>query len=167
MLDPYALARRFARIGGMAGVLLAVTAPATLAAKPATEPLEYPDQITFAAGETCTFPVIIDFLANKEKVRTFTSNGWDRDFVSGRLVIRVANVNKIERGRIFNISGPGPTVPHDDGTYTIYYYGNSMVFGPGFLLATSGPAWQDFAADDSLTSTHTPQQVLDVCAALS
>ena len=162
----HALARRLALTFGMAALLLSAAAPATLAAKPATEPLVYPAQDTFDAGDVCAFPVVVDFLANKEKVRTFTSNGWDRSFVSGLLVVRMTNPEN-DSSRTFNISGPGPTITHRDGSYTIYFYGNSILFGPGFMVATSGPAWQDYAADDSLTSTHTSHQVLDVCAALS
>ncbi len=161
-----ALARRLALTGGMAAALLVITAPATLAGKPVTEPQEYPDQITFEPGETCDFAIVVDFLANKEQVKTFTSNGWDRSFISGRLVVRLTNPES-GASRVFNISGPGPTVLHDDGSYTIYYDGNSIIFGPGFMIATSGPAWQDYAADDSLTNTHVSHQAVDVCAAIS
>jgi hypothetical protein len=166
MLDLRAFARRLAITGGIAAALLAVTAPATLAGKPVTEPLEYPSQISFEAGDPCPFALVVDFLDNKEKVKTFTSNGWDRSFVSGLLVVRVSNPEN-GSSRVFNISGPGPTLQHDDGSSTVYFYGNSIVFGPGFMLATSGPAWQDYAADGSLTSTHTPRHVLDVCTVLS
>ena len=166
MLQLHALARRLALTGGMVAALLAITAPATFAGKPATEPEDYPDQITFAAGDACEFPVVVDFLANKEKVKTFSSNGWDRSFISGLLVVRLTNPEN-GSSNVFNISGPGPTIVHADGSSTVYFYGTSVVFGPGFMLATSGPAWQDYAADGTLTGTHTPHRTLDVCALLS
>lgn len=147
-------------------LLLGAAAPAVMAGKPSREPLIYPPTIDIAAGDSCDFAVRIDVLVNGEWNTTFTGPKGVRTHTSGRLIVRV---NNVETGAnvTLNISGPGLYVPHDDGTATSYFYGSGLTWFPGTLAVFNGPATLELAPDGSTISfggVHGPLR--DLCVEL-
>jgi hypothetical protein len=159
-------ARRALSAIGAAALLLAVSAPATLAAKPDREFLDADAHLDIQADEACGFPVGFDTLTNNEYITFFvTHDGSFRDHISGRLVARLTHGDK---GVVLNISGPGYDVPHDDGSVTLYFLGNALIWAPGYMITTSGQVSLDFGADGSVTNLDTSRgHVTDICALLA
>jgi hypothetical protein len=112
---------------------------------------------------SCSFDVRIDFLANKEFITTFTSG---KQIITGRLVVRVTNLENPSKSRVLNVSGPGIEDLSDPSTFNLS--GSSLVFFPGVFLLTHGPVTLTFDANGNVTSfTQTSQSSVDVCAVLA
>ncbi len=139
----------------------ALVVPAALADKPIREPLPTPPTLT--VSDSCSFDVRIDFLANKEFITTFTSG---KQIITGRLVVRVTNLENPSKSRVLNVSGPGIEDLSDPSTFNLS--GSSLVFFPGVFLLTHGPVTLTFDANGNVTSfTQTSQSSVDVCAVLA
>jgi hypothetical protein len=137
-----------------------LAAPAALADKPIKEPVPAPPFLTVTGS--CSFDVRIDFLANKEFSKTFTSA---KQIITGRLVVRVTNLEDPSNSRVLNISGPGKEDISDPSTFNLS--GSSLVFFPGVLVLTHGPVSLTFDEDGNVTSfTQTSQSSVDLCRVL-
>ena len=159
--------RRLGRIVGMTALLLALSAPAASAGQPVREALELPDSIEVAAGDGCAFPILLDILVNKEfnaSVEKANGETWTR--VTGRLVVRVTNEGN-GHSVVVNISGPGLTIVHADGSSTVSFLGKGLPFADNGFYVTSGPIFQEYAPDGSLLSTSAPRgSARDLCVEL-
>jgi hypothetical protein len=139
----------------------AVLAPAALADKPIKEPLPAPR--FFIVSDSCSFGVRIDFLANNEFIKVFTSG---KTLITGRLVVRVTNLDNPSKSRVLNISGPGKNDLADPST--VHLSGSSLVFFPGVMVQTHGPITVTLDADGNVTSfTQTSSSSRDICALLT
>jgi hypothetical protein len=139
----------------------ALLVPAALADKPIKESLPAPPFATIS--DSCAFDVRVDFLVNKEFIKVFTSG---KTLITGRLVVRVTNLDNPSKSRVLNISGPGKDDLADPST--IHLSGSSLVFFPGVLLLTHGPVTLTIDADGNVTSfTQTSASSVDVCALLA
>ena len=154
--------------------LLSVATPATAAPNSTVEPV--PDvNATVPAGALCPFEVSVETLLNTEKLRTFFDAQGDPTvaLLSGRLIWRFTNT---ETGAsiVRNISGPGRTVFHDDGSTTQIFLGRSALaffdgepLGPSAPIV-SGPAILDYDADGDLVSAEIRGHITeDVCETLA
>jgi hypothetical protein len=133
----------------------ALLVPAALADKPIREPAPTPPFLTVSGS--CSFDVRIDFLVNKEFITTFTSG---KTLITGRLVVRVTNLDDPSKSRVLQISGPAINDLADPSTFNLS--GSSLIFFPGVMVVTHGPV--------SLTSdsfTQTSASSVDVCALLA
>lgn len=139
----------------------ALFAPAALADKPIREPLPAPPSLTVSGS--CSFDVEIEFLVNKEFATTFTSG---KQIITGRLVVRVTNLEDPSKSRVLQISGPGIEDLSDPSTFNLT--GSSLVFFPGVLRLTRGPVTLTFDANGNVTSfTQTSASSIDICAVLA
>ena len=162
-------------IGSVAVVgLLAVATPATAAPSSTVEPV--PDvNATVPAGPLCPFEISVETLVNTEKLRTFFDAQGDPTvaLLSGRLIWRFTNT---ETGAsiVRNLSGPGRTIFHEDGTRTEIFLGRSAIafflgdpLGPSALIV-SGPAILEYDADGDLVSADIRGHITeDVCETLA
>jgi hypothetical protein len=139
----------------------ALLVPAALADKPIKEPLPAPPFIDVSGS--CSFDVRIDFLVNKEFIKTFASG---KTLVTGRLVVRVTNLVNPSKSRVLNISGPGKNDLAEPSTFNLS--GSSLIFFPGVLVLTHGPVALTFDANGNVTSfTQTSASSVDLCALLA
>ena len=162
-------ARRAAASATLAGLLaLGASAPAALAGQPARAPLFIPGPFEFPAGAACAFDVRLDILVNEEVTTTFTAPGTEvRILTTGRLIVGLTN-EATGREIDVNISGPGWTTVHADGSSTLLFLGEGLPFVDGALFVSSGPVIQELAPDGSIVSTSAPTgHARDMCAALS
>ena len=139
----------------------ALLVPVAVADKPIKEPLPAPPFLI--VSDSCFFDVRIDFLVNKEFIKTFASG---KTLITGRLVVRVTNLDNPSKSRVLNISGPGK----DDlaAPSTVHLSGSSLVFFPGVMVLTHGPVSLTFDADGNVTSfTQTSSSSRDLCALLA
>jgi hypothetical protein len=146
----------------LAAVLSAgLIVPAALADKPVREPLPAPP-FSIVSG-SCSFDVRIDILVNKEFITTFASG---KQITSGRLVVRVTNLEDASRSQVLNVSGPGRGDLSDPTTVNVS--GSSLIFFPGVLLLTHGPVSLTVDENGNVTSfTQTSQSSVDLCAVLT
>lgn len=139
----------------------ALVVPAALADKPIREPTPAPPFLNVSGS--CSFDVRIDFLVNKEFTKTYTSG---KQIITGRLVVRVTNLEDPSKSKVLNISGPGIEDLSDPSTFNLS--GSSLVFFPGVLLLTHGPVSLTFDENGNVTSfTRTSQSSVDLCAVLA
>jgi hypothetical protein len=139
----------------------ALLVPAALADKPIREPQPAPPSLTVSGS--CSFDVRVDFLVNKEFSKTFASG---KQIITGRLVVRVTNLENPSKSKVLNISGPGKEDLSDPSTFNLS--GSSLVFFPGVLLLTHGPVSLTFDANGNVTSfTQTSASSVDLCALLA
>ena len=154
--------------------LLVAAAPATAAPNSTVEPV--PDvNATVPAGALCPFEISVETLVNTEKLRTFFDAQGDPTvaLLSGRLIWRFTNT---ETGAsiVRNLSGPGRTVYHDDGTRTDIFLGRSAIaffvgdpLGPSAPIV-AGPATLVYDADGDLVSAEIRGHITeDVCETLA
>jgi hypothetical protein len=107
--------------------------------------------------------VRIDILVNKEFITTFTSG---KQLVTGRLIVRVTNLDDPSKSRVLNVSGPGKSDLADRSTVPLS--GSSLIFFPGVLRLTHGPVSLTIDADGNVTSfTQTSASSVDLCALLA
>ena len=146
----------------LAAVLSAgLVVPAALADKPVREPLPSPPFLIVSGS--CSFDVRADVLANKEFITTFTSG---KQIITGRLVVRVTNLERPNKSRVLNVSGPGKEDLADPSTFNLS--GSSLVFFPGVFVLTHGPVSLTFDENGNVTSfTQTSQSSVDICAVLA
>ena len=150
-----------------APALLAATCVSALAVGAATgtpperEPAIFED---FILEDVCSFPVDVAFIANKETL-TFFSDG--RVHVSGKLVVRLTNLDDPTNVLTLNISGPALLAPNER------FFGRSLnpffqndAGGPG-LIFTTGRVDIVRAEDGSIIEFTTRAPTKDVCAALA
>jgi hypothetical protein len=158
----------------LAMVTIAATAVPVLAAKPERVPFGAPPPQDFAAGDMCAdFPVRIETLVNKEYGLVFpeAADGSQRTIVTGRLVIRVTNL-ETDEALTLNASGPGVFTVAADGTLTITGWGRWLLYllptdagGPGIWL-TSGRLTLHIG-DTGIVGLELPAHTTDICAALA
>ena len=154
---------------GAALLALSAAAPAASATRPSRDYLATPDHIEFAAGEACAFPVRVDFFVNKEYGVTFADadGNFVRQLIAGTLIISLTNMSN-GRSITVDISGPGRTIAHEDGSTTFILRGNSLPVVPGRLYTTTGTVVQEFDANGNLLSTAPATGTeTDRCPALS
>jgi hypothetical protein len=139
----------------------ALLVPAALADKPIREPLPAPP--FFLVTDSCSFAVRIDVLVNKEFITTFTSG---KQLGTGRLIVRVTNLDDPSKSRVLNVSGPAKSDLADPSTVPLS--GSSLIFFPGVLRLTHGPVSLTIDADGNVTSfTQTSASSVDLCALLA
>jgi hypothetical protein len=123
---------RFLVVGGLLVMLggcsdTAPTAPALDAnpriaaiGKPTRSPVPFPERIEFAAGEFCSFAVLLEFPVAQVIAKTFPPkpNGDVVEIQTGHVVARFTNLST---GTVitYNISGPVRLTFHADGSVTV------------------------------------------------
>jgi hypothetical protein len=147
--------KRLTFVIGLA-VAAALLVPGVAAAdKPIREGLPAED---FTIQGSCAFDVDLQVLANKEFITTFSD---------GRQLIRLTNVDT-GKSIDLNISGPVFITPHADGSVTFELSGRSLVFLPGLLELTSGPAVLEIdPAGNVVGYAKTSAAAVDLCAVLA
>ena len=154
--------------------LLSVAPPVTAAPTSTVEPV--PDvNATVPAGALCPFEISVETLLNTEKLRTFFDAQGEPTMalLSGRLIWRFTNTETGE-SIVRNISGPGRTIFHDDGSRTETFLGRSAVaffvgdpLGPSAPIV-SGPVTLEYDADGDLVSAEIIGHITeDVCETLA
>jgi hypothetical protein len=139
----------------------ALVTPAALADKPVREPLPAPPFLIVSGS--CSYDVRIDFLVNKEYIKTYTSG---KQLITGRLVVRLTNLSKPSSTKVVQISGPGKEDVAEPSTFNLS--GSSLVFFPGTLLLTRGPVTLTIDAEGNVTSfTQTSASSVNLCAVLA
>jgi hypothetical protein len=109
---------------------LGVVASAS-AEKPIREPLFLED---LELEGFCSFPVLVEVTANKEFVKIFSDG---RILVTGKLFVRLTNLDDPDQVLDLNISGPGLIAPEE----RVFGRGLYLAFpqdarGPGLFLTT-------------------------------
>jgi hypothetical protein len=121
-----------------AGVILAAAPAGAAVAGPSREFLPLPPQIVLE-GVCPSFDIVADILVNREYAITFTDANGDpvRTITTGSLVVRLTNPEN-DASEVLNISGPGVTTYHADGSTTLKAHGSWYLFYfPGQLGAGS------------------------------
>jgi hypothetical protein len=141
-------------------LIMVLAAGAASAAQPIREPLFYEDQVL----TLCSFPVLVEFTANKEYVTVFE----DRILVTGKLFVRLTNLDDPTNSLDLNISGP--TYISELGER---YAGRGLfllfpedVGGPGLIL-TTGRVDVVRGEDGFVTNFSVKGNSVDICAALA
>jgi hypothetical protein len=140
---------------------LAVTTPAS-ADKPIREPVVLDD---FVLEGSCAFPVLIEVIANKEHV-TFFSDG--RLHVTGKLVVRLTNLDNPAQVMELNISGPGFVTPTSErgAGRGLLLLRPGEAGGPGLFLVT-GRVDIVRAENGFIANLGIRGRSVDICAALA
>ncbi len=140
---------------------LAVTTPAS-ADKPIRERIVLED---FVLEGSCAFPVLVEVIANKEFV-TFFSDG--RLHVTGKLFVRLTNLDDPDQVVELNISGPGFVTPTSErgAGRGLFLLREGEALGPGLLLVTGRT--DVVRAEDGFISNLTVRGTsTDICALLA
>jgi hypothetical protein len=150
-------------------LVIAVTAIAGLgivssasADKPIREPLFLED---FELEGFCSFPVLLEVIANKEFVTVFSDG---RIHVTGKLFVRLTNLDETDQVLDLNISGPAVISPdservHGRGLYLAFPQDAS---GPGIFLST-GRVDVIRGEDGFVENLRVRGTFVDVCAMLA
>jgi hypothetical protein len=127
--------RRTAAVLSVA-VLLAIAPVASANARPTREYLPLPDRIVLN-GVCPHFSIVADILVNREYGITFSDANGDpaRMLTQGSLVVRLTN-RRSDISVVRNISGPGETIFHADGSTTLTTRGTWFLF---FTAGQRGP----------------------------
>jgi hypothetical protein len=147
----------------VAVVLAAVVAASSATtARPDREPILFEDEVL--AG-LCPFPVLVEFIAVKEYI-TFFSDG--RIHVTGKLFVRLTNLDEPENTMELNISGPAIISPLEErgagrGLFLLF---PEDVGGPGIVL-TTGKVVVVRGEDGFITDLTIKGTTVDICAALA
>ena len=151
--------------------LVLVSAQAVLGAKPDRETLELPPSLQVAAGDTCEFPLLVEFLVNGGKILTFFDNEGIaiRQIGTGVLKIRVTNLADESVAPLeLNISGPIHTTLHPDGSATLIFGGRGIsLFPPGTLVLTAGRSVVELDAEGEVISVTNMGFEEDLCVTLA
>jgi hypothetical protein len=152
-------------------VIGTLVASSALAQKgPEKEPAPF-EPVEFAAGEVCPFAIRITSEANKETLKTFP-NG--REMITGRLTLRVTNLDAPGRSIVVNASGPVTVTPLENDRVRIVQRGRNLlwfferdVVGPGLLLTTGRVVQVLDLEEDVIVSFQHRGGETDLCAALA
>jgi hypothetical protein len=118
--------------------------------------------VTFAAGEMCSFPVLIQPTAPDVLNVIIFSN--DKFFSSGPVVATATNLDSGKSIKI-NISGTVSFVPHKDGSATLTFNGPTLSVSEGVI--SYGRLVLQFDATGNLTSSSLVGKQTDLCAELA
>jgi hypothetical protein len=161
----------------LSAVALVMLAPAPQAsARPVREFLPLPPQIELD-GVCPDFGIVADILHNTEYSLTFSDRNGDpvRSITTGRLVVRLTNPDS-GVSIVRNISGPGETVFHADGSTTLtargtwflfYFEGQLAPDGTPTSFVNSGRVVIDTDADGVSTIRSQVGVAEDVCETLA
>jgi hypothetical protein len=151
------------RTAATLGVVLmtVLLAGAATAAQPIREPLLIEDDVL----TLCSFPVLLEVIANKEYV-TFFEDG--RLLVTGKLFVRLTNLDDPSNSLTLNISGPAHISELSEryagrGLFLLF---PEDVGGPGLVL-TTGRVDVVRAEDGFVTNFSVKGNTVDICAALA
>ena len=159
------------RIGLLAMVLAvgAVLASAGLAQPPVKEPL-VSEPMEFPAGVVCPFPVLGESVSGNESITFFASG---RFHITGEGSTRVTNL-ATQESIVLDTSGVVTFTPLEDGNLAITGSGRNLFFflpqdveGAGLFLITGRISEILDSSTDTITSSSSTGQRVDVCAALS
>jgi hypothetical protein len=116
---------------------------------------------------SCTFPVTMHILVNKEYMLIFT--GDHPTIITGSVKARITRDAAPLKGIDLNISGPLFITENRDGTTTVKLGGRSLISlpdRPGLWL-TSGPATVVIGTDGGTISLSLPHSTQDLCPVLA
>lgn len=159
------------RIGLLAMVLAvgAVLASAGLAQPPVKEPL-VSEPMEFPAGVVCPFPVLGESVSGNESITFFASG---RFHITGEGSTRFTNL-ETQESIVLDTSGVVTFTPLEDGNLAITGSGRNLFFflpqdveGAGLFLITGRISEILDSSTDTITSSSSTGQRVDVCAALS
>ena len=159
------------RIGLLAMVLAvgAVLASAGLAQPPVKEPL-VSEPMEFPAGVVCPFPVLGETVSGNESITFFASG---RFHITGEGSTRFTNL-ETDESIVLDTSGVVTFTPLEDGNLAITGSGRNLFFflpqdveGAGLFLITGRISEILDSSTDTITSSSSTGQRVDVCAALS
>ena len=159
------------RIGLLAMVLAvgAVLASAGLAQPPVKEPL-VSEPMEFPAGVICPFPVLGESVSGNESITFFASG---RFHITGEGSTRFTNL-ETDESIVLDTSGVVTFTPLEDGNLAITGSGRNLFFflpqdveGAGLFLITGRISEILDSSTDTITSSSSTGQRVDVCAALS
>jgi hypothetical protein len=144
----------------VAALMTVLAAGAATAAQPIREPLFYEDEVL----TLCSFPVLAEFTANKEYVTFFE----DRILVTGKLFVRLTNLDDPSNSLDLNISGPAHISELGEryagrGLFLLF---PEDVGGPGLVL-TTGRVDVVRGEDGFVTNFSVKGNSVDICAALA
>jgi hypothetical protein len=139
----------------------AITVPVAAASKPVIEPLPAED-FTLPA-DICGFEVAVDIVANKSKAIMF---GDGRTMTTGKLKVRLTNLDDPTRSIALNIPGPGRFDESGltaTGPWLFFFFPDELGEGsPAILAYTAGRVRIDDAGFRQLGGTRT-----DLCPLLA
>jgi hypothetical protein len=151
----------------LAGVIATLTLGALVLAGTAGATKPYMERqvqgpFTLGAGETCSFPVLIQPTA--PDVLNFFVFSDGEVFGSGPFVGTATNLDTGKTVKI-NLSGSFSVVLHSDGTVTVT--SNGSVLSSLFGLITHGHVVIELDANGDVTSSRTDGTQEDLCAELA
>ena len=119
-------------------ILEVLAAPPVSAAEPVRQKLDIPPTGTFSG--LCAFDVDYAIVVNTEYTITWFDSAGNplRGITEGRLVVGFSNASNPAHHMTLNISGPGKTTFNADGSQTIVFLGNSLVFLADDMVLSSG-----------------------------
>ena len=159
------------RIGLLAMVLAVggALASAGLAQPPVKEPL-VSEPMEFPAGVVCPFPVLGESVSGNESITFFASG---RFHITGEGSTRFTNL-ETDESIVLDTSGVVTFTPLEDGNLAITGSGRNLFFflpqdveGAGLFLITGRISEILDSSTDTITSSSSTGQRVDVCAALS
>jgi hypothetical protein len=148
-------------MAALVAVLMTVLAAgAATAAQPIREPILFEDEVL----TLCSFPVLVEFTANKEFVTFFE----DRILVTGKLFVRLTNLDDPSNSLTLNISGPAhiSETSERSGGRGLFLLFPEDVGGPGLIL-TTGRVDVVRGEDGFITNLSVKGNSVNICAALA
>ncbi len=145
---------------------LGTAASPVAAGAPTRTLVDLPDSITFAAGEACAFPLHIEFLLNREYIKSWTdANGNPiRDAFNGSLRLRLVNDDTGASANV-NAGGPGGNRYNADGSVTQVFLGHGLPIFSGVFYGTTGNFTYELDAGFNLVEVGAQHgRIIDVCA---
>jgi hypothetical protein len=168
--------RRIALFVSVAAMIAIAPTTSASAGSPVREYQPLPPRIVL--HRVCPdFGIVADILVNEEYATTFSDAQGDpvRTIVTGRLVVRLTNPDS-GASIVRNISGPGETVFHADGSSTLRARGTWFLFYTEGQLGSGSRATSfinhgyivlDNHADGTTTIRSTVGTSEDLCATLA
>lgn len=156
------------------GLIIAMGALATAvspvaAGAPTRNPLSLPDSITFAAGDACAFPLTVEFVLNREYIKSWTdANGNPiRDAFNGSLWLRLVNDDTGASVDV-NAGGPGGNRYNVDGSVTQVFLGHGLPIFSGVFYGTTGNFTYELDAGFNLVEVGAQHgRIIDVCSMIA
>ena len=168
---------RFLVVGGLLVMLggcsdTAPTAPAgdatprriSAIGKPTRSPVPFPERVEFAAGQFCSFAVLLEFPVAQVIAKSFPPkpNGDVVEIQTGKAFARYTNLST-GKSITYNISGPTRLIFHPDGSLTVIAPGPQLFFDSIHWGNIVG----EFSPDGELTLIKVTGRTENVCAALA